>query len=287
MTFALVVAVALLAGVVAARLVENRMIFFPLRYPGGLWEPERIGVIAEEHSFRTDDGVQLYAWWFPAQHETPPESEDTTPVLLWAHGNGGNLTGRAEHAQVLARQGLSVFIFDYRGYGKSEGAPDEQGIYRDAEAAYAFLTGELGIPAHRIVLLGRSLGSAPAARLSTRVEHAGMVLVSPLPSAKRMARRMFAGLPVDLVTRSKFPVVEWVAARQTPLLIFHGDRDEIIPLAFGREVFEAAAEPKQLVVLPAAGHNDILMVSGRDYVDALASFARASVAAARCAAGPC
>jgi len=283
----LVVAAVVLSGLVMVRLVENSMIFFPARYPAGAWEPERIGVAAEEHSFRTDDGLRLYAWWFPAQHQAPPESEDAVPVLLWAHGNGGNLTGRALHAQVLAQQGLSVFIFDYRGYGKSEGRPDERGIYLDAEAAYAYLTREHGVPSHRIVLLGRSLGSAPMARLSTRVAHAGMVLVSPLPSAKRMARRMFAGLPVDLFTRSRFPVVEWVAERRAPLLVLHGDRDEVIPLSFGREVFEAAAEPKQWVVLAGAGHNDILMVSARDYLDPLASFAKASVAAARCAAGPC
>jgi fermentation-respiration switch protein FrsA (DUF1100 family) len=203
-------------------------------------------------------------------------------VLLWAHGNGGNLTGRAADAHALAQQGLAVFIFDYRGYGKSEGSPDEHGIYRDTEAAYAFLTGDRGVVPERIVLLGRSLGSAPAVRLATRVPHAGTVLVSPLPSTKRMARRMFGGLPVDLFMRSRFPVIDWVAQRDTPLLVMHGDRDQVIPVSFGREVFEAAAEPKQFVLLPGAGHNDILMVSGHDYIDPLAAFAKAAVAAARC-----
>lgn len=280
----LIVAGGALLALVLARLVENSLIFFPARYPAGEWEPQRLGVRAEDLSFRTADGFLLHGWWFPALSDAAAgqEAEGAPPVLLWAHGNGGNLTGRAVHAHALAQQGLAVFIFDYRGYGRSEGSPHEQGIYRDAEAAYGFLTGDRGIPPERIVLLGRSLGSAPAARLATLVPHAGTVLVSPLPSAKRMARRMFGGLPIDLLIRSKFPVVDWVTQRDTPLLVMHGDRDEVVPVAFGREVFDAAAEPKQFVLLPGAGHNDILMVSGHDYLDPLAAFAKAAVVAARC-----
>ncbi len=279
----LIVAGGALVALVLARFVENSMIFFPARYPAGEWEPERLGVQAEDLWFRAADGPRLHGWWFPALSDaaTEQEADREPPVLLWAHGNGGNLTGRAAHAGALAQQGLEVFIFDYRGYGRSEGSPDEQGIYRDAEAAYAFLTVDRGVAPERIVLLGRSLGSAPAARLATRVPHAGTVLVSPLPSAKRMARRMFGGLPVDFLIRSKFPVIDWVTQRDTPLLVMHGDRDEVIPVSFGREVFEAAAEPKQFVLLPGAGHNDILMVSGHLYLDPLAGFAKAAVAAAR------
>jgi fermentation-respiration switch protein FrsA (DUF1100 family) len=231
-----------------------------------------------ELSFRSTDGVLLFAWWFEA---VPRRDGEPIPVILWAHGNAGNLTGRAQHAQALAGEGLSVFLFDYRGYGKSEGSPDESGIYADAEAAYAHLTGELGIPASRVVLMGRSLGSAPAARLAARVPHAATVLISPVPSARRMARRMFAGLPVDWLARSRFPVIEWVTQRSTPLLVVHGEEDQVVPLHFGREVFDAASEPKQFVLLPGAGHNDILAVAGRDYLVPLASFARSAVAALR------
>jgi fermentation-respiration switch protein FrsA (DUF1100 family) len=282
----LVVGALLLVALVLARSVENGMIFFPSRYPQGAWEPELLG--AEEFSFRTADGVTLYGWWFAADAPAGADGDEVpSPVLLWSHGNGGNLTGRAQHAEILARRGVSVFLYDYRGYSKSEGSPHEAGIYLDAEAAYSFLTEVRGVPAQRIVLLGRSLGSAPTARLAARVPHAGTVLVSPLPSAKRMARRMFGGLPVDLLTRSRFPVVDWVAVRETPLLIIHGDRDAVIPLQYGREVFERAAEPKQFLQLAGAGHNDILAVSGRDYLDPLVSFARAAVVAAQCGAEPC
>ena len=285
-TSVVVVAATGLVLLLLARLLENSMIFLPARYPRGVWEPERLGVSAEEHFFRTADGLTLHAWWFPAQGvvsaaDPQAPSPDAVPVLLWSHGNAGNLSGRALHAQALAQQGMAVFLFDYRGYGRSEGKPTEEGIYRDAEAAYAYLTEQLQVPAYRVVLLGRSLGSAPAARLATRVPHAGMVLISPLPSAARMARRMFGGLPVHLLIRARFPVRDWVAQRSTPLLVMHGERDEIIPIAYGREVFDAAAEPKQFVALPGAGHNNILMVSGRDYLEPLAEFAYAVVGGRR------
>ena len=290
-----------MVGFVLVRLLENSLTFFPARYPLGEWDARRLGVDAEEFSFRTADGLTLYGWWFEARPDVPaddggvgsetmvaggagavPSGDDSTaPVLLWAHGNGGNLTGRAPHAQVLADEGLSAFVFDYRGYGRSNGSPSEAGIYIDMEAAYDFLVHQRGIAPGRIILLGRSLGSAPAARLSTMVPHAGVVLVSPLPSARRMARRMFGGLPIDVFASVDFPVVDWVARRSTPLLIIHGDRDEVIPLEYGREVFEAAAAPKELVVLAGAGHNDVLAAGGRRYLDPLVEFARSAVRTAR------
>ncbi len=271
----------------AVRSVESSLIFFPARYPDGVWDPTLFGPHVREVTFRSADGVLLHGWWFEAERPqaagaaAPGAPVPGAPVVLWAHGNAGNLTGRAPHAQVLAGEGLSVFLFDYRGYGKSEGTPDEQGIYADAEAAYAHLVGEMGIPASRIVLLGRSLGSAPTARLSTMVPHAATVLVSPIPSARRMARRMFAGVPVDWFARSGFPVTDWVGERAMPLLVIHGDRDGVVPLDFGREVFDAAAEPKQFLELSGAGHNDILHVSGRDYIEPLVRFAKEAVATGR------
>ncbi len=276
----LAAAVVLVAVVALARLVENSMIFFPARYPAGDWNAAAVG--ARDVFFDAADGVTLHAWWFKADPlaggEARTEARDGAAVLLFAHGNAGNLSGRADHARAFAREGISVLVFDYRGYGRSEGSPDEAGIYRDIDAAWVFLTDEWRIAPDRIVLLGRSLGSAPASRLSTRVTPAALVLVSPMPSAQRMTRRMFGGLPIDLLIRSRFPVVDWVAERSTPLLVVHGDRDEIIPPAYGREVYEAAAEPKRFLALPGAGHNDILSAGGRDYVETVAAFVRAAVA---------
>jgi len=264
---AAVAALAVLA--LAVRFLEGRMIYFPARYPMGVWDPERLGVTARDVWFEAEDGVRLHAWWFPAAGADGPGEP---PVLLWMHGNAGNLTGRAPHAQELARQGLAVLVFDYRGYGRSEGSPDEEGIYADAEAAHGWLTGEQGIEPGRIVLYGRSLGSAPAARLSTRVEHAGLILVSPFPSAAAMGRRILPGL--HLLARSRFPVAAWAGRRERPLLVIHGQRDQIVPPALGRQVFEAAAEPKELLLLPSAGHNDILAAGGQRYLAAVAEFAR-------------
>lgn len=266
-----VVGVAILgiAGLfVVVRFLEGRMIYFPARYPMGVWDPARLGVTARDVWFEAEDGVRLHAWRFPA---AGVEDGAPAPVLLWMHGNAGNLTGRAPHAQELARQGLEVLVFDYRGYGRSEGSPDEEGIYADAAAAHRWLVGEGEVDPERIVLYGRSLGAAPAARLSTRVEHGGLILVSPFPSAASMGRRILPGL--HLLARSRFPVARWVAERHTPLLVIHGQRDDIVPVELGRRVFEAAAEPKELVLLPGAGHNDILAAGGRRYLDAVAEFA--------------
>ena len=287
MRFAVTAGSTVLVGLALAflltRLLENSVIFFPARYPVGVWEPQRLGVAAEDVYFETADGLRLHGWWFEARGAIADAADaegpiDGAPVLLWSHGNAGNLTGRARHAQVLADEGVSVFVFDYRGYGRSEGSPNEPGIYEDAEAAYRYLSQERGIEPGRIVLLGRSLGSAPAALLATKVPHAGTVLISPLPSSKRMARRMFFGLPIDLFTSTRFPVATWAAERRMPLLVIHGDRDNVIPVEFGREVYDAAAEPKELLLLPGAGHNDILDVGGQRYVDALVGFARVCVA---------
>lgn len=261
------VAATVLVVLVLLRLLEPRFVYFPVRHPAGVWDPSELGVEAEDVRFRSADGLRLHGWWIGGG------SPERSPVLLWCHGNAGNLTGRGPHAQALADRGLSVLLFDYRGYGRSVGEPDEAGIYRDAEAAYRYLVDERGIPPRRIVLLGRSLGAAPAARLATRVEHAGLLLVSPFPDAASMARRMFGGLPMGWLVRSRFPVAEWVGERRTPLLVIHGDADDVVPLELGRRVYRAASEPRRLVVLPGTGHNDVLAAGGERYLEAVRSFA--------------
>jgi len=269
--------VAFLILAVLLRFLERSFVFFPLRYPAGVWDPALLGVQAEEVWFEASDGARLHGWYIEAQGQEPASGP---PVLLWAHGNAGNLTHRAPHAGALSRQGLSVFLFDYRGYGRSEGRPSEEGLYRDSEAAYAYLTEGRGIPPQRLILLGVSLGCAPAVRLATREEHAGTILVSPFTSAKVMARRMFFGLPIGFLTASEFPVATWVTQRSRPLLVIHGDADTVVPYKLGREVFEVAAEPKQFLALPGAGHNNILAMGGTRYLDAMQEFADRCVAEA-------
>lgn len=282
---------AVVAGAVlllVIRTFEPQLIFHPLRHPAGLWDPSALGIEAVDVEFAAADGVSLHGWWVPAREAAAPHGgvgdrdavDRREPVILWCHGNAGNLTGRGPEAGEMAARGASVLLFDYRGYGRSEGRPTEEGIYRDAEAAYRYLVEERGVPADRIVLLGRSLGAAPAARLASTVEHAGLVLVSPFPDAASMASRMFFGLPVGRFAAARFPVAEWVAERDRPLLVMHGQADRIVPLELGRRVHAAASEPKRLVVLEGAGHNDIHQVAGADYLDSLVGFAFEAVQAA-------
>lgn len=279
-----VLAIAIVVFLVLAvlvRIFERNLVYFPMRYPAGFWDSALLGVEAEDIEFETGDGLRLHGWWMEGKH-VGREGEEVgqggrsspgPPVLVWFHGNAGNLTHRAPSARPLVEAGISVLLFDYRGYGRSEGRPSEEGLYRDAEAAYAYLTEARGISPARVILYGRSLGSAPAARLSVSVEHAGMILVSPFTSAKAMARRMFFGLPLGFLAASEFPVSTWVAERDRPLLVIHGDRDTVVPFKLGRQVFEAAAQPKRFVALRGAGHNDIEAVASELYFESVREFA--------------
>ena len=269
--------IVLAASVALVRLLEHGMIYHPLRYPAGVWDPRLLGVRVEDASFEASDGVRLHGWWLTSERAA---AGSMNPVLLWCHGNAGNITGRAAHAQTLADLGLSVFLFDYRGYGRSDGRPSEQGLNRDAEAAYRYLVADRQVDPRRIILLGRSLGSAPASWLASKVEHAGLVLVSPFPSARAMVRWMFAGLPVDWLMRTRLDVSSNLQHRRRPLLVIHGERDAIVPLFMGRAVFEHALPHKEFLALPDAGHNDILVAGGDRYLAGLRGFASRCVEAA-------
>lgn len=240
--------------------MANRAIYFPHKYPQGLWQYQS-QLRATDVWLRTSDGVRLHAWWVPQ-----PEARLTT---LFLHGNAGNLTHRVGHLQQITAAGSAVLILDYRGYGKSEGRPTEKGLYSDAEAAYQHLL-EAGYPAGRIVLHGESLGCAVAVELASRHPCGGMVLEAPFSSARDVAARV---LPV------LGPLVIWsynskqrIARVRAPLLIMHGDRDEVIPFDLGRALFDAAPEPKSFWAIPGAGHNDIIQAAGLAYRDRLRGF---------------
>ena len=276
----LLLVAAVLVAVALVRWMESRMIFHPERDPMATWEPRSLGFDAVDLEVCTEDGLNLHAWLFRAREPKWTFDLDRTPVLLWSHGNAGNLTFRGPHAQALADLGLHVLVFDYRGYGRSDGTPSEEGIYRDGMSFYRLLTGARGIDPERIVLYGRSLGSAVAAHLAERVPHAGLILVSPFTSARAMARRIFFGFPFDLLGRARFDVEGMVASRTRPMMVIHGRRDEVVPYKMGLQVYAAAAEPKEFVELASTGHNDILVTGGDRYLQSVSRFARASVNAA-------
>jgi fermentation-respiration switch protein FrsA (DUF1100 family) len=244
------------SGWAALSFLAHRGIYYPMRHPQGLWEGQAaLGV--EDVWLTTADGVKLHAWWAPAP--------DAKVATLFLHGNAGNVSHRAYAIRAIREAGSSVLVPDYRGYGKSEGSPSEQGLYRDADAAYAWLLARQSDA--KIIIHGESLGSSVAVDLAARTQPVAVILEAPFPSARAVAGTVLPVLGPSLVwgfdARSKIRKVH------APLWIFHGDRDEIIDLSLGRDLFEAANEPKQFWQIPGAGHNNIS--DRREYGERLAA----------------
>lgn len=218
----------------------------------------------EEVWFRSADGTLLFGWHVGAS--------GLPAVLLWCHGNAGNIIHRLENLVELHRLGLSVFLFDYRGYGRSAGRPSEDGLYQDAVAAYAYLIEGRRFPPERIVLFGRSLGAAVAGEVASRLPAAGLILESAFPSVEALARAHNMGLPAHWLLEARYNLADRVRDVRMPVLVVHGDRDDIVPLAMGKQVFEAANAPKALYVVPGANHNDTYLVGGKAYFQRLRRF---------------
>jgi uncharacterized protein len=189
------------------------------------------------------------------------------------HGNAGNISeaGRPYHYAGLRELGLSLFAFDYRGYGESEGAPTEDGLYRDADAAYRYLRDTIGVPPERIVIFGHSLGSAVAVELAGTVPAAGMILDGALTSVVDRAQELFPYAPVRWIAGSRYPSIERVGELSLPKLFLHATADDVIPIAHGRRLYEAAAPPKRFVEL-RGGHGDTFDVDSAAYFGAIGRF---------------
>jgi len=224
---------------------DEWFLFFPTTYPDGNWQPQ--GVKYEDVWFEADDGTQLHAWYFA--HPNPRQ------VLLYAHGNGGHLAHRAPLMKYLReRLDVSVLIFDYRGYGRSEGVPTVAGVLQDARAARAKLASVADVPESGIVLMGRSLGGAVVADLTRSVTPRALILESTFSSFKDIAEVAAPSLSW-LVSKEKLNSVSALAAYSGPLLQSHGNRDQTIPFGLGKKLFEAAAGPKKFMVIDGGGHN--------------------------------
>lgn len=244
---------------------ENRIIYHPYKYPEGEWSASANSALrVEEVWFRAADGVKLHAWYFP--------SEDPRATVLFFHGNAGNLTHRVENIKHLTPLGLNVFIFDYRGYGKSEGSPGEAGLLQDSQAAYDTLVKTRNVPPETLILFGRSLGGAFAADVAFKNPAAGLILESAFTDARDMARKMFPILPVGWAIRSRLDAVNKVPHITIPKLFFHGTEDEVVPYRLGRKLYEAAAEPKQWYDIQGAGHNNTWFVGGPLYFERIGRF---------------
>jgi fermentation-respiration switch protein FrsA (DUF1100 family) len=213
--------------------------------------------------FTTRDGVSLHGWFIP--------SPDTESVVLFCHGNAGNISHRLDSIRIFHDLGLSVFIFDYRGYGLSEGRPSEEGTYRDAEAAWNHLVEGRGIPSDRIILFGRSLGAAVAAHLAQTARPSALILESAFASVPEIASHHYWYLPVRWLSRFKYATAAYVRAVHAPTLVIHSRDDEINPIEQGRDVFRQANEPK--VFLEISGdHNSGFLLSGARYTEGLRQF---------------
>ena len=231
------------------RLNESRLLYFPGPRGALLTPPPELGLAVERVEI-PGDGLRLVGWIIRTD-------DPAAPWLLICHGNGGNISdaGRPQHYAGLRAAGLNLLAFDYRGYGESEGAPSEAGLYADAESAYRFLRDSLGVPPERVVIFGHSLGSAVAVELAGRVAAAGLILDGALTSVPDRAREIYPYFPVRWIGSSRYASREKIGALRLPKLFLHAERDEVIPVAHGRRLFAAAPEPKRFVPL-AGGHAD-------------------------------
>jgi len=222
------------------------------------------GLPLEDVWFRSADGHALFGWYLAA----PKMSS----VLLWCHGNAGNIIHRLDNLAQLHEAGLSVFLFDYRGYGRSAGRPSESGLYDDALAAYTYLLETRAIQPQRMVIFGRSLGAAVGGDLALRRPVAGLILESAFPSVEAIAKAYVSGLPAHWLLRARFDLAERLRKITIPVLVIHGDNDRVVPFELGRQVFEIANPPKAFYAVPGADHNDLFVVGGRPYYRRMKTF---------------
>ena len=264
---ALLMAILLAAGVLGryTGLVDRYFIFFPDK--DVYQDPGDRDLIFQDVFFEAEDGVRLHGWYVPGRGDE---------TLVWFHGNAGNISHRVENlAELHGRLEVNIFIFDYRGYGRSEGSPTEQGTYLDARAAMAYLGEREDVDRGKLVLFGRSLGCAVALEIAASHLVYAVILESPFTSIQAMARRAYPFLPgIGLLARSKYDSLSKIKGVRSPVMVLHGDRDEIAPYEMGRNLFEAARPPKRFYTIQGAGHNDTYLVGGPEYYDALGSFIR-------------
>jgi fermentation-respiration switch protein FrsA (DUF1100 family) len=241
---------------------EKRFIYLPTR--DHEVTPSALGLPHEDAWLVAEDGVRIHGWYLPVP--------GARWVTLVSHGNAGNISHRLDRALLLqGRLRSSVLLYDYRGYGASEGSPDEAGTYRDARAAYRWLVEQKHVRPDELVLFGESLGSAVALELALERPAAALVLEAPFTSVRDVARRtIFA--PLAPFVRTRYDSLARIPRLETPLLVMQGDRDEVIPPALGRRLFDAAPEPKRYYAIPGAGHNDTYVVGGAAYWKALSDF---------------
>lgn len=269
--------IGLLLAVLLLRIFEDRFIYFPFKHAPTDPDPRAQGLEVEDVFLRTADGIELHAW-YAAAPGARPDGRSYEPygpygrfTLLYLHGNAGNLSDRIGNIAFLRSLPVNVLALDYRGYGRSQGRPSEAGLYRDAEAAYDYLTATKDVPVERLVVLGQSLGTAVAAELAARRSVAGLILEGGFPSARRVAERVM-WLPVYWLMRTRFDAASALRGLRLPVLVAHCREDPVIPFDLGEELFRAANEPKTFVELPGACHEPLYVGDAEGYAARLREF---------------
>jgi len=240
---------------------QSGMVYLPQKDMAA--SPAAVGLRYEDVFFPAGDGVNLHGWFVP--------SEPAKGVLLFCHGNAGNISHRLDSIMIFHQLGLSVFIFDYRGYGRSEGEPSEEGTYRDAEGAWNYLIQKRKVRPEGIVLFGRSLGGAVAAWLGQDRPAGALILESTFTSFRDIAGDVYPWLPARMLARYDYESASHLARVQCPVLIIHSRDDEIIPFKHGERLFASARDPKVFLEI-SGSHNDGYQRSGILYTEGLNAF---------------
>lgn len=256
-----IAAIFYLVLLIAAYLFQARMVYFP--YPYLETTPNQAGLVYEDVEFEASDGTALHGWFLP--------TEGARYTLIFLHGNGGNISHRLDSLKIFHHLGLQVFIFDYRGYGRSQGSPTEDGTYSDAEGAWDYLAQTRGVDPASILIFGRSLGGAVAIWLAQQHRPRGLIIESTFTSIEDMGATHYPWLPIRWLTRFHYDSTERIATIDAPLLVVHSKDDELVPFKLGRRLFDAAQEPKRFLEIQG-DHNSGFLLSGQTYIQGLRSF---------------
>ncbi|PYQ52854.1 MAG: alpha/beta hydrolase [Acidobacteria bacterium] len=254
--------VLVLIFVLYAQLVRRTTMFYPSKFPEGTWNTSQLPVQPEDVEFKSSDGVRLHGWFFHTGE----------PTVIFFHGNAGNITERGPICAGLAKRGVSVFVFDWRGYGKSDGSPSESGLFRDALAAYDYVRARTN---GDIVPYGESLGGPYAAYVAAHRKVRCVIIENSFPSLAAIGNVLYRPLPLGLTAPFSLMTTRWLNQAGVPVLVMHGKRDQVIPFQLGMDLYNGLKVPKEFLTCETAGHCEIANVEPERVYETITRFVRA------------
>jgi hypothetical protein len=235
-------------------LMQPQFLYSPMREV--TYTPDELGLDFEDVVFQSADGVKLTGWYVPANN--------SNITVLFCHGNGGNMMHCLDSTNIFYNLGLNCFIFDYRGYGESEGKPSEEGTYLDARAAYDWLVNVKKLSPNNIIIFGRSIGGSIATQLASKVAAKSLIVESAFTSYADIGKKFYPYMPVRWFARFKYNTIDYIKNVHCPVMIIHSRNDEMVPFEFGLELYESSNEPNEFVEIYGS-HNDGFLVSSEQY----------------------